>query len=33
MPRQQAGHMIAIDPPVRILPSDLESRGVVHTRF
>jgi hypothetical protein len=27
IPRQQAGHMIAIDPPVRILTSSLESKG------
>jgi hypothetical protein len=27
MPRQQAGHMIAIDPPVRILNEALESKG------
>ena len=27
MPRQQAGHMIAIDPPVRILIEALESKG------
>jgi hypothetical protein len=27
MPRQQAGHMIAIDPPVRILNSALEPKG------
>ena len=27
MPRQQAGHMIAIDPPVRILTFTLESKG------
>jgi hypothetical protein len=27
MPRQQAGHMIAVDPPVRILIEALESKG------
>ena len=27
MPRQQAGHMIAVDPPVRILTFALESKG------
>jgi hypothetical protein len=27
MPRQQAGHMIAIDPPVRILTCALEPKG------
>jgi hypothetical protein len=27
MPRQQAGHMIAIDPPVRILTFALEPKG------
>jgi hypothetical protein len=27
MPRQQAGHMIAVEPPVRILTSVLESKG------
>ena len=26
-PRQQAGHMIAIDPPVRILTFTLDSKG------
>ena len=27
MPRQQAGHMIAVDPPVRILIETLEFKG------
>src|ERR1700722_12611852 len=27
MPRQQAGHMIAVDPPVRILIETLEPKG------
>jgi hypothetical protein len=30
-PRQQAGHMIAIDPLVRFLILSLASKGVVHT--
>jgi hypothetical protein len=31
MPRQQAGHMLAIDPPVRILFQTSYIRGTVHT--
>jgi hypothetical protein len=32
MPRQQAGHMIAIDPNVRILTFALESKGPFSNR-
>src|SRR3954451_9344525 len=32
LPRQQAGHMTAIDPPVKVLIPPLHSRGRPHMR-